>query len=77
MQRYSIELDQGRLDAGWGRHAWLMDAGRRIRLLPANEARDERDRLNVGIVQAQEFGLLGRVTNKLISLIEKGRRILR
>lgn len=71
--RYSIELDEDRLAAGWGRHAWLLDAGHKVRLLPANEARDERDRLNVAIVRADEFGFLGRLTNKLISLIEKRR----
>lgn len=71
--RYSIELDHDRLAAGWGRHAWIVDAGRKVRLLPANEARDERDRLNVEIVRAQEFGLIGRVLNSLIKISAKVR----
>lgn len=65
--RYSTQLDQARL-------AWLLDAGKRVKLLPAVEARNECDRLNLQIARDQEFGLIGRALDKIIQILERLRR---
>lgn len=49
--RYILELDHDRLDAGWGRYYWIIDTTltgweRYLALLPAKDADREVLRLN-------------------------------
>lgn len=64
--RYEIQLDHERLEAGWGRHCWVIDTeyGERLCLLPEREAQAEADRLNA---LAEQSGLIG-VVNGLKKL---------